>query len=120
MSITNIGLTPYSATALMSLPNKPFEYLAYGKPFLNSLRGELAEIVSKYRVGTNFNASSPIELYTAILKYYNSPETLKVESENARTLYEDEFSSEKTYQRAVHFIEEVQQIGKAKLQKFNT
>ena len=52
------GLAPYSKGALMSLPNKFFEYLAYGLPIISSLEGEMNEIINSKKLGINFEAGS--------------------------------------------------------------
>lgn len=51
MEASAIGLAPYDSGAVISLPNKLFEYLAAGLPILSSLAGEMSAVVDKLKVG---------------------------------------------------------------------
>ncbi|MDA7665734.1 glycosyltransferase [Verrucomicrobia bacterium] len=49
------GITPYSSKNTISLPNKPYEYLAKGLPIINSLGGDLSDLIQKNDVGYNYH-----------------------------------------------------------------
>lgn len=51
------GLLSYVKSAPQGLPNKPFEYLSAGLPVINSLEGEMAELVDQYGFGLNYKPS---------------------------------------------------------------
>ena len=47
------GLVPCRSVE-NTMPNKPFEYLSAGLPLLNSLEGEMAELIDQLRFGLNY------------------------------------------------------------------
>ncbi len=47
------GLVPCRSVQ-NTMPNKPFEYLSAGLPLINSLEGEMAELVDKHGFGLNY------------------------------------------------------------------
>lgn len=48
------GLLSYVKDAPQGLPNKPFEYLSAGLPLINSLEGEMAELVDSHGFDLNY------------------------------------------------------------------
>lgn len=51
LKVSSVGLAPYSSIGLITLPNKPFEYMAAGLPILSSLEGELKTIIEQQGIG---------------------------------------------------------------------
>jgi len=48
------GLLSYIKDAPQGLLNKPFEYLSAGLPLVNSLQGEMAELIDQHGFGLNY------------------------------------------------------------------
>jgi len=60
------GLGAYKKDALMSLPNKIFEYMSFGLPILSALKGETREFIEKNGCGLYYEAGNPESLVAAI------------------------------------------------------
>ena len=115
LSLAHVGLAPYSANALMSLPNKPFEYMAASLPTLNSLKGELEKIINKKKIGLNYRAGDADSLSDAIMRICDDRELLKELGNNGRQLFNHKFNSEKIYSDFVKHIEVVNhEFGRTK------
>jgi glycosyltransferase involved in cell wall biosynthesis len=100
MRHSNIGLAPYARHAKMSLPNKPFEYMSAGLCLVSSIQYELKDILDQNHAGFTYHADSQKEL-REILKHIRALPALEKEmGENARKLFEREFSSEKVFAKA--------------------
>ncbi|HOV65524.1 MAG TPA: glycosyltransferase family 4 protein [Bacillota bacterium] len=90
-----------------TLPNKPFEYLAYGLPLLSSLRGEMEEIIERYKLGYSY-ASGDLEGFLQLVgKLADSPSLRENLSANAKRAYETEFRAASIYKGFCRHIEEV-------------
>ena len=97
------GLAPYSKEALMSLPNKFFEYLAYGLPIVSSLKSEMEVIINQRKLGFNYYSQSPESLASAIIKLDNN-----FKSKSSRNLilkeFENNFNGDKIYFKFAEFV----------------
>src|SRR5690606_5365092 len=54
MSVSSAALAPYIPGTSMSLPNKFFEYMAYGLPVLSSCSGESADLIRDQKFGIQY------------------------------------------------------------------
>ncbi|MDZ4662449.1 MAG: glycosyltransferase family 4 protein [Pseudomonadota bacterium] len=107
MEISHAGLAPYKHDAKMSLPNKPFEYMAGGLPIISSIQGELKAWLTKFNCGITYRANSVEELCQAIRMLKRQEAVRNMMSKNARNLLEEHFSTEKVYLRALEHIKKV-------------
>jgi glycosyltransferase involved in cell wall biosynthesis len=105
LEMSTVGLAPYTSDALMSLPNKPFEYMAAGLPILSSLKGELEELIHESRIGRQFVAEDPRSLIYEIEWCLSHGSETKQMSRRSRDLYERHFRSEAIYGRLAAFLE---------------
>lgn len=88
--------------APQSIVNKVGDYLASGKPMLNTLENPVfCDLVDKYKIGVNIEAGNALKFKNAVLEYYQNPERSKMEGENARKLAETEFDRDTSYQKIV-------------------
>jgi len=62
LRLSAAGLAPYRDDTSISLPNKPFEYMAAGLPLLSSLRGELETLIRDELIGLQYRAGDPRSL----------------------------------------------------------
>lgn len=101
---SHIALAAYAATAAQSLPYKPFEYMAFGLPIINSLPGELAQIIDRHNLGLNYRAGSAISLAKAISCLLVDQKRRSACAEHARSLYTEAYSSAVIYSRMSRFL----------------
>ena len=97
MQISEVGLAPYSSSAKMSLPNKPFEYFSGGLPVLSSLHDELEQILSENDCGLTYEAGDVQGLVDTILYLKNNPEKREQMGKNAKRLFEEKYIADKIY-----------------------
>ena len=107
LKITKVGLVAYSEDAIMSLPNKPFEYMAAGLPILSSLPGELAELIQVYNIGRNYNAGDPVSLSREIQGFYEHPIETKKMGENSMKLFLVKYRSDIIYTEFSEHLERI-------------
>lgn len=101
---SHVALAAYASNAAQSLPYKPFEYMAFGLPIINSLSGELAEIITTQGLGLNYAAGSPEALATAITNLLVDTEKRTSCAQRARLLYIESYSADAIYRRMSHYF----------------
>jgi glycosyltransferase involved in cell wall biosynthesis len=107
LGLTSVGLAPYRDDASMSLPNKPFEYMAAGLPILSSLRGELEELLRDHQIGRQYHAGDALSLVEELRWFVSHPEERAEMGRQSRMLLEDRFSAETVYADLVQYLEHV-------------
>ena len=80
------GLCTYAAASNVEMPDKAYDYLAAGLPLVNSLTGELAEVVGRERVGVQYEAGSCESLVSAVRSIARDEAMAAAMSENATRL----------------------------------
>ena len=87
----------------MSLPNKFFEYLAYGLPIISSLKSEMEVLIHQRKLGYNYYSQSSESLASAIIKLDNN-----FKSKSSKNLilkeFEDNFNGDKIYFKFAEFV----------------
>ncbi len=103
VSLSAIGLLPYKPGAPQGLPNKVFEYMAYGAYQIAVLGGEIAQFYAETGAG-RVSAGTPEGLAAAII------DALPM-GQDGRTrriaLFEERYSAEVIYRQMVEHIEAV-------------
>lgn len=104
---SKIGLAPYKNTFdfQMSVSNKFAEYLAHGLPVIITCEGNMKKILKENKCGVGSQDIKEICKY--ILELKKDEKKYKLESENAKKLYEKDFIADKIYEEIVNYIEEV-------------
>ena len=105
--ISKIGLMAYRKGAPQGLPNKIFEYLAYGLPILSSLESETKELLNSHGIGFTYDASNSQDLIDKINAITSDLGKLYEMSENCRHVYRENFDSHVIYQNIINFLEEI-------------
>ncbi len=105
LELSTIGLAPYSKNALMSLPNKPFEYMAASLPILNSLKGELTQLIDEKKVGINYQAGDASSLSDSIMFLFNNPQEVLCMGSQGKKIFDNSFNSENIYLDFVKYLE---------------
>lgn len=92
--------------ASQSIVNKVGDYLAAGKPMINTLASkEFMALVSEYKVGMNIEAEQVKPLAEAVLSYAKDLDRCKREGVFARTLAETRFDRKVSYQQILEIAE---------------
>lgn len=105
LHITDIGLAPYAQGALMSLPNKPFEYMAASLPILTSLDGELHQLIVEKDIGKYYTAGNAKELVDCLLFFRDNPKIMQEMGKRAKKVFDLEFRSDLIYPKFVKHLE---------------
>jgi len=100
-----IGLAAYKPRALMSLPNKLFEYMSAGLPIVSSLGAEAAELIVRSELGRSFEAGNADDLASVLRDLVASPEATARYAANARAAFANEFAAERLYARLAEHLE---------------
>jgi len=107
MARAHVGLAPYVAGALMSLPNKPTEYLSAGLPVISSLVGELRDLIDAEGCGYSYTPASIGELTAILERLASDPEMQRSQSAAAGALFERRFDADRIYPSMVRHLENV-------------
>lgn len=103
--IAKIGLAAYASSAPQGLPNKIFEYMAFGLPILSSLEGEAENFLIQHHCGLTYKAQSPESLMAALSEIGADDFLEKDFGSNGRRMYEQFYSSEKIYPAMTDYLE---------------
>jgi glycosyltransferase involved in cell wall biosynthesis len=63
-----IGISAYGSVSTVAMPDKAYDYMAAGLPIVNSLKGELAELIEARQIGLPYLAGEPESLAAALRK----------------------------------------------------
>jgi glycosyltransferase involved in cell wall biosynthesis len=98
---------PYVASPdfLLSLPNKFFDSMAAGRPLLTSLSGVAGKLILDYEIGFVYSSSDVSSLLAVLNKMDAERQVLSIYGDNARKLFDLEFSFEKVYGSLVFSLE---------------
>ena len=107
MMSTDIALAAYKGRALQSLPYKPFEYMAFGLPILNSLNGELSELIMRESIGMNYHSGDPHSLATAIRRFMRDPDYTAACSRRSSQLFKLRYESNIIYASMTSHLENI-------------
>jgi len=105
--MAEVGLAAYAAAAPQGLPNKLFEYMAFGLPILSSLSGEAEHFLAEHKCGMTYAAQSPESLIASLAVLSGDDRRRKEYGGNGRKLYEQFYSSEKIYPAMADYLESV-------------
>lgn len=91
----------------MNIPNKIVDALSLGLPILCPLQGEVASLISKHDVGLRYGTDTCKSLHDCIMMLMQDKELQQTMSNNARKLYEEQFSFEMVYGGLVKHLEKL-------------
>jgi len=101
------GLLSYVESAPQGLPNKPFEYLSTGLPLVNSLKGEMAELVDRYQFGLNYSPGDLGRLCACIERIADDSSMHYEMSRNALDFFKKYGDADKIYEEYATYIEKI-------------
>ena len=102
---SHCALNPILPESCSAMPNKVSDYFGAGLPVINSIPGELAELIKTNDAGVYYCARDPESLAAAMEEYISHPENAEDQGKNARTMAESLFRRETTYIKWAQFIE---------------
>jgi glycosyltransferase involved in cell wall biosynthesis len=103
--MSHVGLAAYTASAPQGLPNKLYEYMAFGLPVVSSLRGEAEQFLAESRCGLTYQSNSPENLIATLSDLGANPQRRSEYGMNGRRLYSTQFSAEKVYPAMADYLE---------------
>jgi len=109
------GLLSYVKDAPQGLPNKPFEYLSTGLPLINSLEGEMAELIDQHGFGLNY-LPGDLDGLCQCIKHLSSDSALHDKmSRNAAGFFKKYGDADKIYDEYCELIEDLVECKDRKL-----
>jgi glycosyltransferase involved in cell wall biosynthesis len=100
----DIGLAAYAEGAPQSLPNKPFEYMSGGLVLVSSLRGELASLIDRERIGYNYAPGDVAGLVAIVRALAKDRELTRETGLRSRALLMERFDSRKIYRQMADYL----------------
>jgi len=104
-TMAHIGLAAYTRSAPQGLPNKFFEYMAWGLPIVSSLSGEGQIALEEHRCGLTYDASDPESLLSCLETLQGDEGLRKEFGENAQRTYHSLYAANKVYNAMVDYLE---------------
>lgn len=104
LSATDVGLLPYRSDAPQTLPNKIFEYMAYGAFQLGTLHGEAEAIYARTAAGRAIAPTSEA-LIDALREYFAGP--LSAQRERRVAAFRTSYAGTAVYGEMVAHVEAI-------------
>jgi glycosyltransferase involved in cell wall biosynthesis len=106
-SISVVGLCAYAEGALMSLGNKPYEYMAGRLAIVSSLPGELAELLDRQQCGLSYQAGNADSLARVLIELAADSTRLDAMRANGYRTWVNHYRSRNVYSRFVEHLTKV-------------
>jgi glycosyltransferase involved in cell wall biosynthesis len=100
----HIGLNCYKLLATQSVPTKIFDYMSLGLVVVNSLSGEIKDMIETDKSGVSYLAENLDSLHDSILKLIEHPQNLIKLGESNKNLFEKKYSFKVVYRDMVDNI----------------
>lgn len=104
LSSSSIGLLPYAANAPQGLPNKIFEYMAYGLYQVATLPGEARQLLEETQTGAYAQAGSATEL-ARLISLAVEQQTTDQQRSGRQAVFEQHFEATKLYDAFIDHAE---------------
>ncbi len=101
----DVGLVAVKPESLVAVPYKACDYAAAGLAMVNSLPGELAEMIDESRAGLSYTAGDPLSLAAVLGGLAGDRRRLLSLRQGARRLAAQHFDREVTYPRFSQWLE---------------
>ena len=99
------GLAAYVSGALMSLPNKIYEYMRFGLPILCALDGEARELIESTGAGIAYRAGDSKDLARVMRDLADDPAARERTARAARETYRARFAESAVYPALAGWLE---------------
>jgi len=107
LSRCEVGLVAVKPESMVAMPYKAGDYAAAGLALVNSLPGELADLIDRYAAGVGYAAGDAASLAAAIHALSADRPRLTAMRQAARRMAEREFDREHTYAAFADWIETI-------------
>lgn len=107
----DVGLSCVKPESMVAMPNKACDYAAAGLAIVNSLPGELAEMLERHHAGVGYKAGDAGSLAAAIAGFAEDRTMLAAMRQGARRMAERELDREQTYAAFADWIETIRGGG---------
>jgi len=107
----DVGFCAYTAQSNVEMPDKIYDYTAAGLAVLNSLRGEVKEVVASRNVGLQYRAGDVSEIVDRLLQLHSSPDRL-AEMKRASFALGLEYDQSVQYKKVVQLVDDLIYGGK--------
>jgi glycosyltransferase involved in cell wall biosynthesis len=101
----DVGLVAVKPESLVAVPYKACDYAAAGLVLVNSLPGELAEMIADYSAGVSYSAGDASSLATVLGELAGDRRRLLGLRQGSRRLAAERFDREVTYSRFALWLE---------------
>jgi glycosyltransferase involved in cell wall biosynthesis len=114
-SQTNFMLAPYASSEDfdLSIPNKIFDAMMYGKPILSSSKGAGSRFILDFEIGVIYSNENMIQdekiknLYHTLSDLEKKSDLVKIMGMNARKIFDSKFSGNIIYEKVAEKIEQM-------------
>ena len=112
MKISRMGLTAYPSSEdfLLSIPNKPIEYMSAGLPVLSNIEGMLGALIRKHAVGALYRTAEPSSLVDAVARLVNDPGSMRSMEAASAELFSREFDAARVYANYSRYLQKVAKV----------
>ena len=109
LTISSFGLVIYKneMNYILNIPNKFPEYLSYGNAIICSTKGEMYNLVEKYKVGFTFESKNQKEFILKLKQFLKNKDSIAKASKSAKDLHKNNFLSSVNYPQYCDFIEDL-------------
>ncbi len=107
MERARLGFLSYTRSALQSLPNKVYEYMAAGVAIVSSLDREAKDLIDRCGCGVSYRAESVTSMTGAVMALLDDDARCRLCGQNGRIAYQREFRPEAIYPRMSRHLEKV-------------
>ena len=109
MEMSRMGLAPYypSKDFLMSLPNKPIEYMSAGLPTLSTIGGVLGDLILQHDVGAVCEQPDSASLADQIASLVEDPGRIRRMGEASLELFERSFDANVVYRQFSLLLQQI-------------
>ena len=91
----------------MSIPNKFYDAMSNNCPIITSISGTAARMIDSKGIGILYSNTPIQSLYSKLIQIINKPDLIAGMSDNAKHLYQNQFTFSRVYGELTNKIEAV-------------
>ena len=102
---SDVAIHAMRADSEVAFPNRPFDFMASGKPIVNSVVGEFGDLVEREGIGLNYPAESAERMAEAFARLLDNKDLCRDLGRRGRRLAEERFERSIEYERYIKLCE---------------
>jgi glycosyltransferase involved in cell wall biosynthesis len=110
LAVSDLGLVCCSSVS-DTLPNKIFQYLAFGLPLVSSLEGEAERLIDQDEIGVSYPAGDAGALATCLRSLAGDSARRHLQAANARRLFREKYDAEVIDHAYASHVERIGRLG---------